>query len=311
MIKKKQPDSIKHILVAPALFMFVAITIFPLIFNVIMSLCNWKLGGSIRFLGLSNYIWAFKNNVFWKTMGNTVLVTLISVTVEYLLALLLAYNINKLIFGKKIIRVLMLLPMLMAPVVIGFMWKQLFNELYGPLNYFLRLLGVEGVPWISKRGYSMTSIILVDVWEWTPFIILILLAGLQSIPKEPIESARVDGASEWQIFKDIIFKMLMPSSIVAITLRSIETFKIFDTIYITTAGGPGVSSMSSSMYAYQVGLRNFSLGKSAALCVIMLIFLMLVSQIVQKVQANRKKKQMEIIIPVDVDFSQYEEEGLV
>lgn len=306
----KKPDSIKHALVAPALFIFVAITIFPLIFNVVMSLCDWRLNGEIHFLGLDNYVSAFKNGIFWKTMLNTIVITAASVALEYLIALVLSYNVDKLLRGKKLIRVVMLLPMLMAPVVIGFMWKQLFNELYGPLNYFLNLIGLPGVPWISKPIYSTASIILVDVWEWTPFIVLILLAGFQSMPKEPIESARVDGASEWKIFKDLIFPMLTPASIVAVTLRSIETFKIFDTVYIVTAGGPGVSSMSSSMYAYQVGLRNFSLGKSAALCVLMLIAVMGVSQAATKIRANRRKKSADQTVAQDADFSDYEEGDL-
>ena len=308
-MKRKHPDAIKHVLVAPALFFFVAITIFPLVFNIVMSLCSWKLGGSIRFIGLENYISAFQNGVFWRTMLNTVLITLIAVAVEYVLGMILAYNINKLIRGKKLIRIAMLLPMLMAPVVIGFMWKQMFNELYGPLNHILSLFGIPGVPWISKSGFSLLAVILVDIWEWTPFITLILLAGFQSLPKEPLESARVDGAKEGRIFFDLIFKMLMPASTVAITLRAIETFKIFDTIYIVTAGGPGVSSMSASMYAYQVGLRNFTLGKAAALCVIMLVIVLAAAQIVGSIRARRAKRAAEALQFIgDDDFSVYDED---
>lgn len=308
-MKKRKPDAIKHILVAPALIMFVAVTIFPLIFNVVMSLCNWKVGGNISFVGLDNYISAFQNGTFWRTILNTVVITVVSVGVEYVLAMLLAYNINKLLHGKKLIRIAMLLPMLMASVVIGFMWKQMFNELYGPLNHILSLFGVPGLPWISKSGYSLLAVILVDVWEWTPFITLILLAGFQSLPKEPLESARVDGAREGRIFFDLIFRMLLPSSIVAITLRSIETFKIFDTIYIITAGGPGVSSMSASMYAYQVGLRNFSLGKSAALCVIMLVILLAAAQVVAAVRKRRAKRLQDILaLAEDEDIAVYDEE---
>ena len=229
-MKKRKPDAIKHVLIAPALILFVAITIFPLVFNIVMSLCNWKLGGNIQFVGLANYISAFQNGTFWRTMLNTVVITVVSVAVEYVLAMVLAYNINKLIRGKKLIRIAMLLPMLMAPVVIGFMWKQMFNELYGPLNHILSLFGIPGIPWISKSGYSLLAVMLVDVWEWTPFITLILLAGFQSLPKEPLESARVDGAKEGRIFFDLIFKMLLPASVVDITLRAIETFKIFDTM---------------------------------------------------------------------------------
>lgn len=308
-MKKRKPDAIKHVLIAPALILFVAITIFPLVFNIVMSLCNWKLGGNIQFVGLANYISAFQNGTFWRTMLNTVVITVVSVAVEYVLAMVLAYNINKLIRGKKLIRIAMLLPMLMAPVVIGFMWKQMFNELYGPLNHILSLFGIPGIPWISKSGYSLLAVMLVDVWEWTPFITLILLAGFQSLPKEPLESARVDGAKEGRIFFDLIFKMLLPASVVAITLRAIETFKIFDTIYIITAGGPGVSSMSASMYAYQVGLRNFTLGKSAALCVIMLVFVLAVAQVVTGIQKGRTKRlQASLRLTEDEDFSVYEDE---
>ncbi len=308
-MKKRKPDAIKHVLIAPALILFVAITIFPLVFNIVMSLCNWKLGGNIQFVGLANYISAFQNGTFWRTMLNTVVITVVSVAVEYVLAMVLAYNINKLIRGKKLIRIAMLLPMLMAPVVIGFMWKQMFNELYGPLNHILSLFGIPGIPWISKSGYSLLAVMLVDVWEWTPFITLILLAGFQSLPKEPLESARVDGAKEGRIFFDLIFKMLLPASVVAITLRAIETFKIFDTIYIITAGGPGVSSMSASMYAYQVGLRNFTLGKSAALCVIMLVFVLAVAQVVTGIQKERTRRlQASLRLTEDEDFSVYEDE---
>lgn len=307
-MKKRKPDAIKHVLIAPALFFFVAITIFPLAFNIVMSLCNWKLGGNIQFVGLDNYISAFRNGTFWRTMLNTIIITLLSVAIEYVLAMVLAYNVSKLIRGKKFIRIMMLLPMLMAPVVIGFMWKQMFNELYGPLNHLLSLIGIPGIPWISRSGVSLFAVMLVDVWEWTPFMTLILLAGFQSLPKEPIESARVDGAREGKIFFDLIFKMLMPASVVAITLRAIETFKIFDTIYIITAGGPGVSSMSASMYAYQVGLRNFTLGKSAALCVIMLVFMLAIFQVISKIRGKRAKKRAAALqLAEEENFSVYEE----
>ena len=305
--KKDKTKKTKIVLIAPALAFFFGITIFPLVFNIVMSLCNWKLGGKIRFVGLNNYVYAFTNGTFWRTVLNTAIITIVAVAIEYILALILAYNINKIIRGQKLIRILMLLPMLMAPVVIGFMWKQMFNELYGPLNDILSVIGIS-IPWISSSSYSLFSVILVDVWEWTPFVTIILLAGLQSIPKEPIESARVDGASERQIFFDIIFRMLIPSSVVAITLRAIETFKIFDTIYIITAGGPGVSSMSASMYAYQVGLRNFNLGKSAALCVIMLIIVLGVSMTVNKVRAKKSAAaaaKLEMV--AEEDFSVYDE----
>jgi multiple sugar transport system permease protein len=287
-LRNKTGDGIKHVLIAPALIIFLAITVFPLLFNVVMSLCNWQLDGNISFVGVNNYISVFTDQTFWKTLLNTIVIVLAAVALEYFLALLLAVNINKLLRGKKLIRISMLLPMLLAPVVIGFMWKMLFNESYGPINQILEGIGLPGVPWISQSGFALFSVILVDVWEWTPLISLILLAGLQSLPKEPFESARVDGAGEWRIFRDLTFKMLMPASVVAIMLRSIETFKIFDTIYVITAGGPGISTMSTTMYAYQVGMRNMQLGRAAAMCIIMLLIVLVSATIFNKLSKKRK-----------------------
>lgn len=285
---KKNSDRLKHVLIAPALIVFLAITVFPLVFNIIMSLCNWQLDGNISFVGVSNYLSVFTDQTFWKTLLNTIIIVICAVAMEYVLALVLAVNINKLLRGKKLIRIAMLMPMLLAPVVIGFMWKMLFNESYGPINKLLEMIGLHGLPWISQSGFSLLSVILVDVWEWTPLITLILLAGLQSLPKEPFESARVDGASEWRIFKDLTFKMLMPASIVAIMLRSIETFKIFDTIYVITAGGPGISTMPTTMYAYQVGMRNMQLGRAAAMCIIMLLIVLVGATVFNKLAKKRK-----------------------
>jgi multiple sugar transport system permease protein len=181
---KKNSDRLKHVLIAPALIVFLAITDFPLVFNIIMSLCNWQLDGNISFVGVSNYLSVFTDQTFWKTLLNTIIIVICAVAMEYVLALVLAVNINKLLRGKKLIRIAMLMPMLLAPVVIGFMWKMLFNESYGPINKLLEMIGLHGLPWISQSGFSLLSVILVDVWEWTPLITLILLAGLQSLPKE-------------------------------------------------------------------------------------------------------------------------------
>jgi multiple sugar transport system permease protein len=292
-MKKPRGKFTKHLLVAPALVIFLAITIFPLLFTLVLSFSNWKMGGKMKFAGLDNYKRALTDDVFLKTLLVTCIIVVVAVAVEYVLGFLLAMTINKVVKGKKAVRILMLLPMMLAPVVIGFMWKMLFDETYGPINHFLDFLGLPAVSWITDSTMALVSVILVDVWEWTPLIALILLAGIQSLPKEPYESARVDGSSEWKIFKDLTFPMLIPASIAALLLRSIETFKIFDTIFVITSGGPGTATTTSTIYAYTAGLRNFNLSYAAAVCIILLIIVIVVCTLFLKL-VMKKKKNIEL-----------------
>ncbi|GGF93552.1 carbohydrate ABC transporter permease [Paenibacillus abyssi] len=288
-MKKPRGTITKHLLVAPALVMFLAVTIFPLLFTLVLSFSNWKLGGKMQFAGFDNYKRAFTDELFLKTLLITCVIVVVAVAIEYVLGFLLAMTVNKVVRGKKAIRILILLPMMLAPVVIGFMWKMLFDESYGPINHFLGFLGLPTVSWITNSTMAVISVILVDVWEWTPLIALILMAGFQSLPKEPYESARVDGSSEWKIFKDLTFPMLIPASIAAILLRSIETFKIFDTIFVITSGGPGTATTTSTIYAYTVGLRNFNLSYAAAICIILLIIVVVLCTVFLKLVLKKRK----------------------
>ncbi|MEA1965429.1 MAG: sugar ABC transporter permease [Candidatus Aerophobetes bacterium] len=216
----------KHILIAPTLAFFIGLTLFPLIFTIVVSLSHLPLGGKFQFRGLENYSRLITDRTFLIALKNTLIITVIAVIIEYLLGLGLALLVGREIRGGRVIRLLILLPMMMPPVAVGFMWKLLYHQTLGPINHILKLMSLPTFPWTTQPGWALFSIILVDVWQWISFIFIILLAAIVSLPREPFESAKVDGATSWQIFRDMTFPLILPASIGAILLRSIELFKL-------------------------------------------------------------------------------------
>ncbi|MBS7649707.1 sugar ABC transporter permease, partial [Candidatus Bathyarchaeota archaeon] len=175
----------------------------------------------------------------------------IAVALEFTLGFILALILNQDIRGGRIYRFICILPMMLMPTIIGFIWKFLYHGDIGLINYVLSFLGIQRRPWLGNADTAMYAIILTDVWQWTPFCFLVLLAGLQSLPIEPFEAAKIDGASRWLIFKNITIPLLKPSIIVALLFRTIDSFKIFDLIYVMTHGGPGNATMVMSLYIYR------------------------------------------------------------
>lgn len=219
----------------------------------------------ITLTGVRNWSRLIHDARFWNALVVTPKIVGLSVFCEYILGLLLAMLLNQKIRGHTFFRVTFLLPMMLTPIAVGYMWRMLLNDTRGPFNDFLARLGFEAVGWLSNPNVAMYSIILTDIWQWTPFMILILLAGLQAIPRDYIEAAKVDGASSWKIFTYVIFPLLAPASIAAVLLRLVEAFKIIDIIYIMTGGGPGLVTESLTLYGYSVGLRAFDLAYGATI----------------------------------------------
>jgi len=207
----------------------------------------------------------FTDERFWNALSNTVFIVAIAVPLEYILGLALALALNTKIKGRAVFRVVFLIPMMLTPIAVGYMWRMLFNITRGPINHILPTLGLSPVGWLTTMGVVLYSIIITDIWHWTPLVFLILFAGLQSIPQELTEAARIDGASGWQLFRYVTFPLLIPASLAAILLRGMETFKIIDEIYIMTGGGPGLSSESMTLFGYSLGLRAFDLAYGATI----------------------------------------------
>jgi len=263
------------LMVLPVIVVLSIVYFYPLFYNIDLSFSNWPILENLpkTYVGLANYDSLFSSQVFQGVVFNTVKFTLISVPIEFFLGLGLALLLNRGIKGKNVFVTLLSLPMIIAPVIAALAWRWMFNFDFGALNYVLSFVGVKPVLWTGDPNISLYSVVVADVWTTTPFMMLLLYAGIQMIPTHLYEAARVDGASTTQIFRHITLPSLKSVLIVALMIRTIDAFtKLFDIVYIITGGGPGYSSMVLPIYAYKVALSFFQLGRGAAISVITLLF---------------------------------------
>jgi multiple sugar transport system permease protein len=287
---------LKHLLIAPPLLFFFAISLVPLVFTIVLSLSGYSIGGGFSWVGVDNYVRLASDPMFTKSYANTLLYVLIGVLVQYWIALGLALLVNQVARGSRPLRLLFLLPFVMPPLIVGFVWQTMFDSRYGPLSALLRSLGIGPVLWLNEARLAFTSILIVDTWQWTPFMFLILYAGLRTLPREPFEAARVDGASDWRIFWDHTFPMLLPASVAAILLRAIEAFKLFDVVFYVTGGGPGGATSTVTLQGYFTALRSGSLGYGAAMSIVLLVTVMalaMVALLCLKRLASRRARRVE------------------
>jgi multiple sugar transport system permease protein len=287
---------LKHLLIAPPLLFFFAISLVPLVFTIVLSLSSYSIGGSFAWVGIDNYVRLAGDPMFTKSFLNTLLYVLIGVLVQYWLALGIALLVNRLASGSRPLRLLFLLPFVMPPLIVGFVWQTMFDSRYGPLSALLRGLHIGPIFWLNDPGLAFASILIVDTWQWTPFMFLILFAGLRTLPREPFEAARVDGASDWRIFWDHTFPMLLPASLAAILLRAIEAFKLFDVVFYVTGGGPGGATSTVTLQGYFTALRSGNLGYGAAMSIVLLVTVMALAMAALlwlKRAAGRRTRRME------------------
>lgn len=232
------------------------------------------------FVGIRNFATLFAEPRFYEALGRTLAIVILAVSLEFILGLALALLFSKRFHGKKLFTSVILYPMMLPWVVVGFTFYLLFLD-HGPVNYALSLfLGPRAmISWLSRPIPALAAIILGDVWQWTPFMFLICYAGLGALPKEPREAAMTLGANSWQIFKYVTFPMLRPVIYVAIVIRALECFKIFDLVYIMTGGGPGVSTESLSLYIYRVAFKYGQLSYAAAVAMVVLLSIAVITRV--------------------------------
>ena len=266
----------KYVFLLPGLLVLIAILIFPVLFTIRLSLSGWNsYNPSLDFVGLKNYVRLFTNDPrFWEAFFRLSFFSLTTVFLQYILGFGLALLVWKDILFKRFFRVLFLIPMMTTPVIMTVIWKTVFHESLGPVNDFLSLFGLS-YNWLSDPLVSKITVIIVEVWQWTPFMFLLLLAGLLSLPKEAFLAASIDGAGPIRKFIYVTFPLMAPISIGAIIIRLIEASKIMDTIYVLTSGGPGTSTETTSFYIFIKGLREFQMGYSAAMSFTYLIVMIL------------------------------------
>lgn len=267
---------VKYAFVLPGVITMIAIVIFPVGYAIRLSLSSWEIsifGSGMDFVGLNQYALVLQDLRFWHSLFVTFIIVVAAVSLEYVLGLGLALLLTVELRGRRAFRVTFLVPMMVTSVVMALIWRMIFHESIGPINDILMRLSLPTVPWLSDNTVALISIILVDVWQWTPFMFIILLAALLSLPQDPYESAVIDGASSWQIFRYITFELIYPVSVAVVLIRTIEAFKIMGTVFVLTSGGPGTSTETSSYYTWIRGLKEFQLGYAAALTFTYLIIL--------------------------------------
>ena len=254
-------------LIAPAVLVMCAILVYPLLFSLWVSLFDWRMAATTHaFIGLQNYVEALTSSYFEFVLLQSIGFTLVCLTLNLVLGMALAHLLNTRVKGRGLIRTLFLLPMVTAPVLAGFNFRWIFNDRFGLANQLLVQLGL-GLPvaWLADANLARLTIVLATVWQGIPFMLLLLLAGLQSLPMSPLEAATVDGASAWQRFWYITLPLMRPVIIVAVALQTIDLFRVFDTIYIMTKGGPGHATELFPFYVYRSAFRDDRLGFAAAL----------------------------------------------
>jgi multiple sugar transport system permease protein len=266
------------LLLTPAFVLMNVIGFFPMVYSLYISLTDYNPthGGIARFVGLSNYGKALLDMQFWHAVGLTGIFVTLSVVSSLVLAVLLSLLFNMRYPGFVVLRTIILIPMLITPIAVGIVWRVMMAPDLGVLNYLLSLVGIDPLLWTSSASTALISIVLVDIWQWTPFMFLIVFAGISSLPKSPFEAAAIDGAGPIRVFFSITLPLLKPVIVIATLLRIVDAFRTYDTAFIMTRGGPDFATDLVSVYLQRVNFRFFDLGYGSALSWITLVIVTVV-----------------------------------
>ena len=268
-------------------------TIYPFVYAVILSLSRWNLtfARPRTFIGLGNYQAILASSDFWASAGRTFWYVGGCVSIEFILGILIAFLLDTQFIGRSLIRALILLPMVMAPVVAGLIWRFIFNDQWGLANNIGSLFGLSNRAWLVEPNLAFFAVVLADVWQWTPFIVLITLSGLQAVPRELIDAARVDGANWIQIQRFVALPTIRAMLAIGLLIRLIDSFRNVDQIFVMTYGGPGVATSVLGFYIYLKAFKFFDMGYAAALGIIMLFIISVLAQIIMNmlVRTDRRK----------------------
>ena len=277
-------------MVLPAILVLVILTIYPFIYLLYVSLFIWPISPTLPriFLGFGQFTYLFTSPQFIESVKVTFNLMVVGVTIQISLGMLLAILLSTKARYTNFFTLPFMIPVFIAPIVVGLIWKFMFNYDLGILNYLLNIIGLDSVNWLGTTRNAFWSVILIDTWQWTPFTTLIIKAGLDSVDPTPIEAATVDGASRFQIFRHVTFPSIAPIFTVALLFRTLDAFKAFDIIYVVTRGGPGGSTYVLGYNIWKTAFFQNQLGLAAAMSVIMIIIASTLAYILVKIM----KKQM-------------------
>ena len=263
----------------PAAFIVAAVILFPWLFTLVMSVNDWKVSGNVYWVGFANYLHLMRDERFLWSVARTLYFTTAAVVLPVLIGLWAAVCFARKFPFRGPARTLFIMPMMATPVAIALVWTMMFHPQLGVLNYLLTSVGLPPSSWVYNANTVIPTLVMVETWQWTPLVMLIVLGGITSLPIDPYEAAEIDGATGWQMFRYITLPLIQPFIIVATVMRIIDALKAFDTIFVITNGGPGTASETINMLLYQTAFGYYDLGYASAMVVVFFVLIMLLSLI--------------------------------
>ena len=282
----------RRLLFGPTIGLLLLLSIVPLLFSLGISLFNYSVGARPIWLGLGNYANMFTDPQFWLATKVTVQFTVAAVSIEVVLGILLGFVMNQRFTGMGIVRLIVFLPMMLAPFVVGLFWRFMFDQTFGVIDYLLTRVGLPSIPWLISPLWARVAVVIVDVWQWTPFVTLLVLAGLGTVPTDLLEAATLDRASNWMKFRQIYWPYLRFPLLLALLFRSIDTLKMFDAPFILTGGGPGNFTTTLSILGYRYQIMFFSVGMAAAISWVVVIIINIVTNVLVRLITPTKVEQV-------------------
>ena len=273
-VKEKNGGIFFYMIIAPAVLFMIWLTVYPVINVIYLSFFDYDFfSGTKNFAGIENYLQVIGDKLFQRAFLNTMVFSVSATIAEVSLGTLLAFIFYRQFRGKKLFMTIVIFPMMLSTMVVCAVWRILYHYDIGLLNYLVSSAGLEPVGWLINKNMAMISIIIVDIWQWTPFAFIIMNAAMSSIPSEIFEAAQIDGAGSFKTAFKITLPILTSQIFLILMLRTIDTFKLFGKVYALTQGGPGNSTETVSYYIYREGFSYFNMGKASAasLCVLLVI----------------------------------------
>jgi len=269
----------RWLLFAPTLVFLAAMTLFPLFYSLGVSLFRFVIGAAPQFVGLGNYIALITHPEFLSVTRVTLKITVVAVAIEIVLGLLLGFALHQRLPAIGLFRLIVFLPMMLAPLVVGLFWRFLLDQTFGLINYLIGVLGGAPIPWLIHPSYALASVIIVDVWQWTPFVVLLVVAGLGTVPQDLLQAAALDRASLGMRLRHIFWPYLRFPLLLAVLFRSIDTLKMFDVPFILTGGGPGNFTTTLSLLGYRYHFQFFQISMAAAVSWVIVILINIVANV--------------------------------
>ncbi|HQK83285.1 MAG TPA: sugar ABC transporter permease [Atribacter sp.] len=277
----------KKWIIAPAILVPILVGVIPFGYGVYLSFTNWRLANpGINFIGLENYYFLFKDQNFWKAVLISFEYVGMAISIELAIGSLIAYLLTKNRRGQWFFRSIIIIPLTVAPILLSLMWKLMLSTSGGVVNYFLGFIGISPVAWLADPKIALLTLAFIDAYIYTPFVALILFAGLQSLPRDPYEAALVDGASGFDSFRYITWPLMRPLVLVSVMFRLVISFKIFDTIYATTSGGPGTSTTNLHLWVYLNAFRYGDMAYAMAGAVILYLIIYILTNVFVRMWKN-------------------------